>query len=163
MKHHTLRSSFRTINISHFTEIRWQIRITKTLTKELSHKQIVHFNDTCKQINRVFHISDIQIICLIQSDNREFISKYNHLFWRSSSLDKRNHNAFPRRGMQQSEMSTSAWGLCCQGCRHGCSRAAIRSTGAEAMMRVCRAPSQNPRDCLHVSTEKQSLFNEEIP
>jgi len=30
-------------------------------------------------------------------------------------------------------------------------------------MRVRRAPSQNPGDCLHVPTEQQLLFNGEIP
>lgn len=59
-------------------------------------------------------------------------------------------------------MSASAGGMSRQGCRHGRPRAAIRRPRTEAVMRIRRAPSRNPGDCLHVPTEQQLLFNEEI-
>lgn len=50
-----------------------------------------------------------------------------------------------------------------QGCRHGRSRTAGRRPGTEAVLRIRRAPTRNPGDCLHVPTEQQLLFNGEIP
>lgn len=50
-----------------------------------------------------------------------------------------------------------------QGCCHGRPRTASRRPGTEAVMRIRRAPSRNPGDCLHVPTEQQLLFNGAIP
>jgi len=63
--------------------------------------------------------------------------------------------------MQHGEMPASAGGLGCQRRCHSRPRAAIRRSDAEAM-RIRRAPSRNPGDRLHVSSEQQLLFNAEI-
>jgi len=67
--------------------------------------------------------------------------------------------------MQHSKVSASARGMGRQGCRHSRPRTAGRrpGTGTEAVLRICRAPTRNPGDCLHVPTEQQLLFNGEIP
>lgn len=78
-------------------------------------------------------------------------------------LNQGDHDAFSRRRMQHSKVSASAGGMSRQRCCHGCSRAVIRRPGTEAEMRIRRAPSRNPGDCLHVPTEQQLLFNGEIP
>lgn len=59
-------------------------------------------------------------------------------------------------------MSAPAGGLGRQRRRHSRPRTAIRRSGAEAVMRIRRAPSRNPGDRLHVPTEQQLLFNGEI-
>ena len=63
--------------------------------------------------------------------------------------------------MQHSKVSASARGMGRQGCRHSRPRTAGCRPSTEAVLRICRAPTRNPGDCLHVPTEQQLLFNGE--
>lgn len=69
----------------------------------------------------------------------------------------------PRCGVQHGEVSAPTGRLGRQGGRHGRPRAIVRGSGAEAVMRICRTPSRNPGDRLHVPTEQHLLFNGPIP